>query len=235
MDKNWLIESFSEEWYEALKPILVSPYFKKLGYGLANLRKSTIVHPSSKDMFKAFRLTPLSKVKVVFCGQDPYFSKDFADGLLFSNSYVMFGEDAAPSLVTLLKELSNTHPDWESRISHGRLDPLDLSRWAEQGVLLINSSFSVPEGYPGAHITHWSTFAKEVFKVLNKQKDLVFVFFGKEAQKCAKYITNPSHFTLSVVHPAAESYSPGAGFLGCNMFKIIDEELEFRNKSKIEW
>jgi len=231
MNKEWLQKTFGSGWHECLKTYLESEHFNKLGQGLAHLRTTKTIYPTSDRVFRCFKETPFDKVKVVLWGMDPYPTEGFADGLLFSNS---LSTGMAPSLKNVLIEVDDNYPEWIDRVDYGRLDRQDLLRWAKQGVLLTNAALTVEKGNPTSHIKYWNKFTTAVLEALNTKNEIIHVFFGKESQKYAKFVTNKTHTILNITHPAVHSYG-GSGFFGCNVFKNINCELEYRNKSIINW
>jgi len=188
-------------------------------------------------MFRAFRETPYSKVKIVILGQDPFHSYEgdipVFDGLAFSNgnSHHIF-----PSLRNILKELENSQSDGLNlKLSIKR----DLTPWAMQGVLLINTAHSVVKGQPGSHLQLWKDFTAYVLKKLNEKHGLVWLLWGQKSINYKKYITNRTHATICTSHPSPFSANNNAGeypaFIGSNCFNEANEELNARNISKIVW
>ena len=231
-----LVSLVGEEWYEPLKTILHSSYFKQIGYTIANLREIKEIYPPKELVFRAFKETLYSNVKVVMIAMDPYNNDPFAaDGLAFSNSRAIPFK-ISPSLRIILEEIDNEYPEWKDSIENGKLGGVDLSRWAKQGVFLYNTALTVEKGNPGSHIKMWELFTSSVIEALNKKNDLVWILLGREARKFKSKITNPSHAVLEAPHPAAEAYSGGtAGFYGSGIFRKANEELKARNKSIIYW
>jgi uracil-DNA glycosylase len=230
--KEQLMKLLGTSWYESMKVYLESEDFSKLGTKIALLRRTRIIYPESKYVFRAFQETSFDKVKVVLVGQDPYFNEGFADGLAFSNS---LSTGIAPSLKNILIEVDDNYPEWVDKVDYGRLDRQDLSRWSKQGVLLLNVALTVEKGYPLSHIKYWEKFTIAVLEALNTKNEIIWVFFGKESQKYTKFVTNKTHTILNIIHPAAETYGRGAGFFGSNVFKEINEELLLRNKQIIQF
>jgi len=231
MHKKILIKLFGEEWVNALgQEFLDSKEFINIANKIGNLRETLTIYPSRGNVFKAFRLTPLSKVKVVLLAMDPYHDGS-ADGLSFSNSLT---KKISPSLRNILKEIDTEYPENKELISHGRLDPQDLSRLALQGVLMLNTALTVEEHVAGSHLELWKPFTEEVIKTLNNEGEIIWLLLGKEAQKYSKLITNPSHSIVTASHPAAEIYGNG-GFFNSNCFKKVNLELFARNKQEIIW
>lgn len=231
MDKERFINMFGEEWVDSLgQEFLDSKEFIFLANKVGKLRETLTIYPSRADVFRAFKLTPINKVKVVFLGQDPYHDGS-ADGLSFSNSLT---KKISPSLRNILKEIDIEYPENKDLISHGKLDPQDLTRLAVQGVLMLNTALTVEEHTPGAHLELWKPFTERIIKILNDEDEIIWLLLGKEAQKYSKLITNPSHAIVTASHPAAEIYGNG-GFFNSNCFKKVNLELFARNKQEIIW
>ena len=229
MDINRMNLLFGSTWVKALgEDYFSSKDFIYLANKVAELREKTTVFPSRRDIFKAFRYTPYTDVKVVILGQDPYHDGS-ADGLSFSNSIT---NKISPSLRNILKEVENEFPENKDNISNGRLDPQDLSRWAKQGVLMLNTALTVEKSNAGSHLELWMPFTIKVFQALNNKNDIVWILLGKEAQKFSRLITNKTHTILTASHPASEIYGNG-GFFNSGIFRKCNEELKARNKQII--
>lgn len=213
-------------WQDALKEEFQKPYMQSLRAFLAQERTSPIpIYPPAKDVFNAFSLTPIEKVKVVIIGQDPYHGPGQAHGLCFS---VQKGVAVPPSLQNIFKEL---HQDLGiSPPSHGC-----LTSWAEQGVLLLNATLTVRQATPMSHHGQgWEEFTDAVIKLLwRRPTPLVFLLWGKSAQrKCAHLVSNPSHLVLEAAHPSPFSVR---GFLGCRHFSKTNDFLLSHGKTPINW
>jgi len=183
------------------------------------------VFPPNRDIFNAFWLTPFDQVRVVILGQDPYHGPGEAHGLCFS---VRKGTPPPPSLKNIFKELHNELglPVPE----HG-----DLTRWAEQGVLLLNSVLTVRAHQANSHRGQgWEFFTDRVMKELNdRHEGLVFVLWGSAARKKAAQIDPDRHVILRSPHPSP--LSAHRGFFGCGHFRAINEHLRGRGEDPIEW
>lgn len=183
------------------------------------------VYPRRQEVFNAFRLTPFEAVRVVILGQDPYHGPGQAHGLCFS---VPFGVSFPPSLRNIFKEL-------ESDL--GIPCPIggDLSGWAEQGVLLLNTTLTVRDGEPGSHAGRgWETFTDAAIRRLNAGRDgLIFVLWGAHAQKKLPLIDPKRHRILLSAHPSP--LSAYRGFFGSRPFSAIDEHLRERGQAPIRW
>ena len=186
-------------------------------------------YPDTKNLFKAFDLTPLNKVKVVIFGQDPYFNSNSdgtpqARGMSFS---VKKGTKIPSSLQNIYKELKNTVVGFEVP-RHG-----DLSGWAYQGVLLLNSCLTVTPGNPGSHKELWLGFVKKVINaILEVNEGCIFVLWGRKAQKIEKMLGGRATI-LEAAHPSG--LSAHRGFFGCDHFNQINKLLADQGKIPINW
>ena len=183
------------------------------------------IHPSSKDIFRAFELTPFENVRIIILGQDPYHGPNQANGLAFSvNSEVRF----PPSLLNIFKEYST---DLNLPI------PADgnLSAWAERGVLLLNSILTVESGSPGSHKNFgWEEFTNQIIKALSdKKSNLVFILWGSYAQSKKIYIDPSKHFIIATPHPSP--LSAHRGFFGSKPFSKSNDYLRKNKNEEIDW
>lgn len=212
-------------WDEFLEQEEKQAYFIELMKAVSEAREEGNVYPTEEDMFSCFRLCPYDKVKVVILGQDPYHGPGQAHGLSFS---VQKDVRIPPSLRNIYKELKS---DLDiDPASHGY-----LAKWAEQGVLLMNTSWSVEEGKAGSHKKiGWATFTDHVLEELNNyDKPLVFILWGNHAIKAASGITNPKHLLIKGVHPSPLAAS--RGFFGSKPFSKTNEFLKENNRTPIDW
>ena len=173
----------------------------------------------------ATKLTPLDQVKCVILGQDPYHEPNQAMGLAFS---VNRGVATPKSLINMYKELN---AEFGYPIpTHG-----DLSSWAKQGVLLLNTVLTVRKGEAASHAGHgWETFTDKIISIINEEdRPIVFLLWGKFAKSKEVLLNNPKHLILKTTHPSP--FSASYGFLGCNHFKKCNEFLEKNNVSPIDW
>lgn len=184
------------------------------------------IYPKASQMFNAFNLTPLSNVKVVILGQDPYHGPGQAMGLSFSVPKMI---PKPPSLNNILKEMADDIGTVPPR--HG-----DLTHWAKQGVLLLNASLTVEEGNAGSHQGKgWEQFTDAVIDVVNKQTtNTVFILWGSKAKLKGKYIDTDKHLILSAVHPSPLAANRG-GFFGSKPFSKTNDYLVQHGKSAIDW
>jgi uracil-DNA glycosylase len=185
----------------------------------------TRIFPPEQQIFKAFELLKPNEIKVVILGQDPYPTFGHANGLAFS-----VNPDVKPlpkSLHNIYKEIKSEYPNFEAKNGG------DLSHWAKQGVLLLNTVLSVEEGKPGSHFDlGWEVFTDLVIKKLGENKELIFVLWGKHAEKKEKLI---QHKTLIFKTPHPSPLSAYRGFFGSNLFLHINEALLTQKKSPINW
>ena len=214
------------DWYEALKGEFSKPYYRKLFETVNEEYRTKLIFPPAQDIFNAFHLTPLKDVKVVILGQDPYHNNGQAHGLSFS---VQKGVDIPPSLVNIYKEL---HDDLGCTIpDHGC-----LTKWAEQGVLMLNTVLTVRAHQANSHRgIGWEEFTDAVIRIVDKQEQpIVFLLWGRPAQMKKKLLTpNPNHLILEAPHPSP--LSAYRGFFGCKHFSQTNAFLEAHGAAPIDW
>ncbi|MFD1133152.1 uracil-DNA glycosylase [Psychrobacter sanguinis] len=216
-----------EDWKLALADELTSQNMDNLREFLRQeYSAGKTIYPKGSQMFNAFNLTPLSEVKVVILGQDPYHGPGQAMGLSFSVPKII---PKPPSLNNILKEMADDIGTVPSR--HG-----DLTHWAKQGVLLLNASLTVEEGDAGSHQGKgWEQFTDAVIDVINKQTEhTVFILWGSKAKLKGKFIDTDKHLILSAVHPSPLAANRG-GFFGTKPFSKANEYLIQHGKSAIDW
>lgn len=216
-----------EDWKLALADELTSQNMDNLREFLRQeYSAGKTIYPKGSQMFNAFNLTPLSEVKVVILGQDPYHGPGQAMGLSFSVPKII---PKPPSLNNILKEMADDIGTVPSR--HG-----DLTHWAKQGVLLLNASLTVEEGDAGSHQGKgWEQFTDAVIDVINKQTEhTVFILWGSKAKLKGKFIDTDKHLILSAVHPSPLAANRG-GFFGTKPFSKANEYLMQHGKSAIDW
>lgn len=211
----------ADDWYNAFSPelknILDVAYKEYEKIKNEERMKGSQVYPAKENIFSAFNLTPLDKVRVVIVGQDPYHEPMQANGLAFSvNSNVPL----PPSLKNIFKELQD---DLGGELRTNG----DLSDWAEQGVLLLNSSLTVIEHKANSMSNIWQDFTDGVIKLLNEQEiPIVFVLWGNNARKKKTLITGSKHYIIESTHPSP--LSAHRGFFGSKPFSIINEFTNYR-------
>lgn len=200
-------------------------YYIELKRKVMNDASKHRVFPPINEIYNAFKLTPLDDIKVVIIGQDPYHELGQAHGLAFS---VRDGVKLPPSLKNIYKEI-------EREFGYKMGNSGDLTRWARQGVLLLNSSLTVIEGMPASHKGYgWEIFTKEVVKLVNeKLNGVVFLLWGRHAQEYEKFIDKNKHHILKTTHPSPLSVM--YGFEGCGHFKQTNELLIKEGKTPIDW
>lgn len=217
--------NINEEWKNALSEEFEKPYFKTLWEQVLEEYSTNEIFPPIEDVFNAFNYTPLSKVKCVIIGQDPYHNVGQAHGLCFS---VKPGVAIPPSLVNIYKEL---HDDIGFQIP----DNGYLEKWAKQGVLMLNTVLTVRAHEANSHKgMGWEKFTDAVIKVLNEQdRPIVYLLWGAPAQKKAAKVDNPKHLLLKAPHPSP--LSSYRGFFGCKHFSKANEFLVKNGLEAIEW
>ncbi|MGP4771333.1 uracil-DNA glycosylase [Acinetobacter sp. PFS20] len=216
-----------ESWKIPLAPFLLSPQMDNLRDFLFQEKQAQkIIYPPSKQIFSALNTTPLADVKVVILGQDPYHGPNQANGLSFS---VQKGIALPPSLRNIFHEL---HTDLGIPAPrHG-----DLTKWATQGVLLLNSVLTVEAGQPTSHQKQgWEAFTDEVIDVLNEQREhVVFILWGAYAQRKGQRINRDKHLVLTAAHPSPLAANRG-GFFGCKVFSKTNQYLKQHGIEPIDW
>ena len=217
-----------ESWKEALMPEFSKDYFIRLTDFVRKEYHETTVYPPGKLIFNAFNLCPFDKVKVVIIGQDPYHGPGQAHGLCFS---VNDGIQPPPSLVNIFKEISN---DLGKPVPQSG----NLTRWAEQGVLLLNATLTVrahQAHQAGSHQRRgWEEFTDAVIRKLAEEKNnLVFILWGSYAQKKGAFIDRNKHLVLTSVHPSP--LSAHNGFFGNHHFSLANDYLVKNGKTAIDW
>ena len=214
-----------QSWKKALAEEFDQPYFRELVAELHREKQAGItVYPPGGSIFKAFDLCPLDKVKVVILGQDPYHNPGQAMGLSFS---VPEGVAAPPSLKNIFKEI-------ESDLGIRMSGSTDLTPWARQGVLLLNSVLTVRAGAAASHSgLGWQEFTDAVIRIISETQDgVVFLLWGNYAKTKAPLIDISRHHILAAAHPSP--LARGA-FFGCRHFSRANEILEYEGKSPIDW
>jgi len=211
--KNVLQEEFGKNYMRNLMKFLIK---EKVNY---------TIYPNGKNIFNAFNTTPFNNVKVVILGQDPYHGKGQAHGLSFS---VPNEVKTPPSLVNIFKEI-----DRDLGIQNH--DKGDLTNWAKQGVLLLNSTLTVRKNEAGSHQNKgWEEFTDKVISTISKLKNgVIFLLWGKVAKDKQKLINKNKHHILMSSHPSP--LSAYRGFLGCSHFSVCNEILKNQNKTEINW
>lgn len=213
------------DWLEPLKPEFSKPYYRELYQKVKEEYSTTQVFPPADDIFNAFELTPLSEVKVVILGQDPYHGVGQAHGLCFS---VKPEVAAPPSLVNIYKELQS---DLGCYIPNNGY----LEKWARQGVLMLNTVLTVRAHQANSHRgIGWEEFTDAAIRILNEQdRPIVYLLWGRPAQKKKSMLHNPRHLILTAAHPSP--LSAYNGFFGCKHFSQTNAFLEENGLTPIDW
>ncbi len=213
------------DWDEVLKVIWNSEGFKKFYHIIENEYNTKTIYPPKDHIFNALKLTPYKNVKVVIVGQDPYHGEGEAMGLSFS---VNKDIKIPPSLQNIYKELND---DLNIPIHQDG----DLTKWAKEGVLLLNAVLTVEKDKPASHRNlGWEPLTDYIIKELNqKDEPVVFILWGNFAKEKAKFITNPNHYIITSPHPSP--FSARSGFFGSKPFSKTNNYLIKKNIKPIDW
>ena len=214
------------DWLEAVGAEFKKPYYKDLYKFVVNEYNTQVIYPPSGDIFNAMNFTPLNKVKVLILGQDPYHEPGQAHGLSFS---VLPGKaDTPPSLQNIYKELNS---DLGCYIPNNGY----LKKWADQGVLLLNTVLTVRAHQANSHQGKgWEQFTDAIIRAVNeKEEPVVYMLWGRPAQMKKPMLTNPNHLVLTAPHPSP--LSAYRGFFGCRHFSRCNDFLEKNGLSPIDW
>ena len=217
--------AISNDWLSVLKPEFSKPYYKKLYEKVIYEYNNYEVFPPKDEIFNAFHLTPISEVKVVIIGQDPYHNYNQAHGLCFS---VRPQVEIPPSLLNIYKEL---HDDLGLKIPNNGY----LVKWAKQGVLMLNTVLTVRAHEANSHrMIGWEEFTDATIKALNKEdRPIVFLLWGTPAGKKEALLDNPKHLYLKAPHPSP--LSAYRGFFGCRHFSKTNQFLKEHGLTEIDW
>ncbi len=216
---------FNNSWDILLKDEFQKPYYLNLRKFLVQEYKTQVIYPNMHDIFNALKYTDYKDVKVVILGQDPYHQPNQAHGLCFS---VKKGVNPPPSLQNMYKEI---YAEYGYPIpQHG-----ELTYWAKQGVLMMNTVLTVRESQPNSHKgMGWEIFTDNVISILNNRPEpMVFLLWGANARAKTKLITNPNHLVLQSAHPSP--LSAYNGFFGNGHFKKTNEFLKQNGVAEIDW
>ena len=215
----------TKNWFELLKNEFNSKEFKELQTFLNNEYATYKIYPEAKNVFNALNLVKYDDVKVVIIGQDPYHQPHQAHGLCFS---VLEGTKLPPSLQNIFKEIE---------VETGKKPNTNgnLTSWAKQGVLLLNSVLTVRESCPNSHKNKgWELITSKIIKLLSERKDpVIFLLWGANAIQLGKDIDRSRHYVLTCAHPSP--LSAYNGFFGCGHFNKTNEILRKLGKKEIEW
>ena len=217
--------AITNDWLEAIGDEFKKEYYRDLYNFVKDEYSKTVIYPPADEIFNAFHFTPLSKVKVLLLGQDPYHNENQAHGLSFS---VQPGQDIPPSLQNIYKELND---DLGCYIPNNGF----LKKWAEQGVLLLNTVLTVRAHQANSHKNHgWELFTDAIINAVNKQdRPIVYFLWGSPAQKKAAMLNNPKHLVLQAPHPSP--LSAYRGFFGCRHFSACNDFLVKNGLEPIDW
>lgn len=217
--------AISNDWQKPLSEEFKKPYYRKLYETVKQEYTTHTVFPPSQDIFNAFALTPLSEVKVLILGQDPYHEPGQAHGLSFS---VKPGIEIPPSLVNIYKEL---HDDLGCYIPNNGF----LEKWARQGVMLLNTVLTVRNHQANSHKgIGWEEFTDAAIRVLNNQdRPMVYMLWGRPAQTKTDMLDNRKQLVLTAPHPSP--LSAYKGFFGCRHFSKANEYLKNNGLAQIDW
>lgn len=217
--------AITNDWLEPLSPEFKKPYYSELYKKVKSEYETRQIFPPAKDIFNAYDYTPLSKVKVLILGQDPYHGVGQAHGLCFS---VNPGIDIPPSLVNIYKELQD---DMGCYIPNNGY----LTKWANQGVMLLNTVLTVRAHEANSHRgIGWEEFTDATIRILNEQdRPIVYMLWGSPAQKKASMLNNKNHLILKAPHPSP--LSAYRGFFGCKHFSMANDFLVKNGADPIDW
>ena len=219
------MQILKNDWHDLLKDEFNRDYYLKLRVYLINEYKAKTIYPDKYDIFNALHYTPYKKVKVVILGQDPYHGPNQAHGLSFS---VKPGVPAPPSLINIFKELNSDIGCYIPNNGH-------LKKWADQGVMLLNTSLTVRSGQADSHKTiGWEYFTDKIIDLLNdREEPIVFILWGKNAQSKLSIINNSRHCIIKSVHPSP--LSAHRGFFGSKPFSKANNFLASIGKEPVDW
>ncbi len=214
------------DWLTYIQDEFKKPYYKELYTFVRQEYNTHVIYPPTDDIFNAFHLTPLSEVKVLILGQDPYHGEHQAHGLCFS--VLPDQPELPPSLQNIYKEL---HDDLGCEIPNNGY----LKKWAQQGVLMLNTVLTVRAHQAGSHQGKgWEQFTDAIIQAVNAQdRPIVYLLWGKPAQSKIPMLTNPKHLILKAPHPSP--LSAYRGFFGCRHFSQTNEFLKRNGIAPIDW
>lgn len=216
----------TNDWLESIKEEFKKPYYQELYKFVRQEYNTRVIYPPADDIFNALHLTPLSQVKVVILGQDPYHNEHQAHGLSFS--VLPEQKELPPSLQNIYKELQD---DCGCYIPNNGF----LEKWAKQGVLLLNTVLTVRAHQAASHQGKgWEQFTDAIIQAVNAQeRPIVYMLWGRPAQSKIPMLTNPKHLILKAPHPSP--LSAYRGFFGCRHFSQANEFLQKNGAEPIDW
>ncbi len=214
------------DWLDEISAEFKKPYYAELFRFVKEEYSTRVIYPPADEIFSAFHLTPLSRVKVVILGQDPYHNENQAHGLSFSVKPEQ--KDIPPSLLNIYQELQS---DLGCFIPNNGY----LEKWARQGVLMLNTVLTVRAHQANSHQGHgWEQFTDAVIQAVNRQnRPVVYMLWGRPAQSKIPMLTNPAHLILKAPHPSP--LSAYRGFFGCRHFSQANEFLKENGAEPIDW
>ncbi|MCI8635059.1 MAG: uracil-DNA glycosylase [Eubacterium sp.] len=215
----------TNDWLEAVSSEFKKPYYRELYQFIKEEYSKETVYPPADDIFNAFHFTPLSKVKILLLGQDPYHNVNQAHGLSFSVSAT---QKIPPSLQNIYKELQD---DLGCKIPNNGY----LKKWADQGVLLLNTVLTVRAHQANSHQGKgWEQFTDAIIEAVNAQdRPIVYLLWGRPAQRKIPMLNNPKHLVLKAAHPSP--LSAYNGFFGCRHFSQANAFLEEHGVEPVDW
>ena len=216
----------TNDWLPAVREEFAKPYYRQLYQFVKEEYSRTVVYPPAEDIFNALHFTPLSEVKVLILGQDPYHNEHQAHGLSFS--VLPDQKEIPPSLQNIYKELQD---DLGCKIPNNGY----LKKWADQGVLLLNTVLTVREHQANSrHGQGWEIFTDRIIELLNaREKPMAFILWGTPARRKKAMITNPHHYIVESPHPSPLSAS--RGFFGSRPFSRVNDFLKRTGQEPIDW
>jgi len=214
------------DWLEYIQAEFRKPYYRELYQFVKNEYNTRVIYPPADDIFNAFHFTPLSKVKVLILGQDPYHGEHQAHGLCFS---------VLPDQPELPPSLQNIYKELESDLGCYIPNNGYLKKWAEQGVLMLNTVLTVRAHQAASHQGKgWEQFTDAIIQAVNAQdRPIVYLLWGRPAQSKIPMLTNPKHLILKAPHPSP--LSAYRGFFGCKHFSQTNEFLQANGIAPIDW
>lgn len=213
-----LADKLGSQWYKLLRPEFDKQYMKSLSDFIVQRRKQTTVYPSNQELFTAYRLTSFTDVKVCIIGQDPYIRANEAHGLAFSTK-----GKSTPSLRKIAEVIGTE--GWSN----------DLTRWAEQGVFLLNKVLTVDEGNSNSHKDKgWEQFTAQTVSLLSQRGKVIFLLWGSHAKEYAQYVNAEQNVVITAEHPAAAVYQ-GRTWINNDCFNQVNKILKSRNQEEIKW